>query len=66
MSELDKIILVTEIAKEIETFNDERLQRLWLRLQDADDVTKRAFKAAAHAVRVRRLAIAQPLNRLAA
>lgn len=66
MTSLDELIEISMTAREIEHLSDDQLERLWLQFQDDDADSRRIFKAAASAVRTRRIAMAVPLNKMAA
>lgn len=66
MTELDELVLISAVAADIDGLTDDEMEHLWMHLQDADAETRRIFKRAAHAVRTKRLAMAAPMNRMAA
>jgi hypothetical protein len=66
MTEIDEIVLISEVARDIERLSDAQLERMWLHMQDDDADMRRIFKSAARAVRQKRIAMARPLNTMAA
>jgi hypothetical protein len=63
---LDELIAISAMARDIEDMSDEQLERMWLHMQDDDADVRRIFKSAAVAVRQKRLAMARPANVMAA
>lgn len=66
MTELDELCAISAVAADIEHFTDAQREHLWLRLCDADETTRRIYKRAVEAVRLKRIVMAEPANKLAA
>jgi hypothetical protein len=66
MTEIDELVLISEVARDIEHLTDDELERVYLHMQDDDADMRRIFKSAARAVRQKRIAMARPLNTIAA